>query len=231
VAKNEGRNDILSDARAELATVADLKAENLKAVLLAVREKHELKLGEPQAPIRVAETGPDDQTPAVRVLGAARPRPRAGWSGRRDQEAGRTGVAAAEQEGLGRAAAQPSHVQREHAEVTGAQCRSGSKLKSSRTEARKPGAGLRADREGVTRGRVDRQGSRGQPGWGRSWHGLDLGKSQAQAPSTLRAVARRRTGLRRRRPGRHCYCAYPHGASICLLTLPGQAARSTLARS
>ncbi|BFO14036.1 hypothetical protein SHKM778_04240 [Streptomyces sp. KM77-8] len=49
--------DILSDTRAEMTTVADWKADDLKAVLLAVGEKHGLKLGKAQAPIRVAVTG------------------------------------------------------------------------------------------------------------------------------------------------------------------------------
>jgi glutamyl-tRNA synthetase len=56
-AMKAGAGDVLSDARAELAAVADWKADDLKAVLLAVGEKHGLKLGKAQAPIRVAVTG------------------------------------------------------------------------------------------------------------------------------------------------------------------------------
>lgn len=56
-AMKAGAIDILSDTRTELTTVADWKADDLKAVLLAVGEKHGLKLGKAQAPIRVAVTG------------------------------------------------------------------------------------------------------------------------------------------------------------------------------
>ncbi|MFI5819505.1 glutamate--tRNA ligase [Streptomyces rishiriensis] len=56
-AMKAGAGDILTDACAGLAAVADWKADNLKAVLLAVGERHGLKLGKAQAPIRVAVTG------------------------------------------------------------------------------------------------------------------------------------------------------------------------------
>jgi glutamyl-tRNA synthetase len=56
-AMKAGAGDIVSDSRAELVGVADWKADDLKAVLLAVGEKHGLKLGKAQAPIRVAVTG------------------------------------------------------------------------------------------------------------------------------------------------------------------------------
>lgn len=55
-AMKAGAADVLRDARAELAT-AEWRTEDLKAVLVAVGEKHGLKLGKAQAPIRVAVTG------------------------------------------------------------------------------------------------------------------------------------------------------------------------------
>ncbi|MEV5988319.1 glutamate--tRNA ligase [Streptomyces sp. NPDC052051] len=56
-AMKPGADGILADTRAEVATVADWTADALKAVLLAVGEKHGLKLGKAQAPVRVALTG------------------------------------------------------------------------------------------------------------------------------------------------------------------------------
>ncbi|UED88206.1 glutamate--tRNA ligase [Streptomyces profundus] len=56
-AMKAGAIDILTDARSELASVAEWTADKLKAVLLAVGEKHGLKLGKAQAPVRVAITG------------------------------------------------------------------------------------------------------------------------------------------------------------------------------
>ncbi|WP_229896264.1 glutamate--tRNA ligase [Streptomyces cinerochromogenes] len=56
-AMKAGARDILSDARTGLAAVREWQAEDLKAVLLAVGEKHGLKLGKAQAPVRVAVTG------------------------------------------------------------------------------------------------------------------------------------------------------------------------------
>ncbi|WP_230922641.1 glutamate--tRNA ligase [Streptomyces sp. Go40/10] len=56
-AMKAGARDLLSDARTGLATVREWQAEDLKAVLLAVGEKHGLKLGKAQAPVRVAITG------------------------------------------------------------------------------------------------------------------------------------------------------------------------------
>ncbi|MFF5472247.1 glutamate--tRNA ligase [Streptomyces achromogenes] len=56
-AMKEGAGDILTDVRAGLAAVAGWRAEELKGVLLAVGEKHGLKLGRAQAPVRVAVTG------------------------------------------------------------------------------------------------------------------------------------------------------------------------------
>lgn len=52
-----GADGILADARAEFATVPNWEADGLKAITLAVGEKHGLKLGKAQAPIRVAVTG------------------------------------------------------------------------------------------------------------------------------------------------------------------------------
>ncbi|MFJ3188918.1 glutamate--tRNA ligase [Streptomyces halstedii] len=56
-AMKAGAENILADARAEFATVAGWEADGLKAITLAVGEKHGLKLGKAQAPIRVAVTG------------------------------------------------------------------------------------------------------------------------------------------------------------------------------
>ncbi|XQE83970.1 glutamate--tRNA ligase [Streptomyces microflavus] len=56
-AMKAGADGILADARAEFATVDNWEADGLKAVTLAVGEKHGLKLGKAQAPIRVAATG------------------------------------------------------------------------------------------------------------------------------------------------------------------------------
>ncbi|MEU0356500.1 glutamate--tRNA ligase [Streptomyces cyaneofuscatus] len=56
-AMKAGAAGILADARAEFATVDNWEADGLKAVTLAVGEKHGLKLGKAQAPIRVAVTG------------------------------------------------------------------------------------------------------------------------------------------------------------------------------
>ncbi len=56
-AMKEGAGDILTDVRAGLAAVAGWRAEELKGVLLAVGERHGLKLGKAQAPVRVAVTG------------------------------------------------------------------------------------------------------------------------------------------------------------------------------
>jgi glutamyl-tRNA synthetase len=55
-AMKAGAPHVLRDARTELAT-ADWRADDLKAVLVTVGEKHGLKLGKAQAPIRVAVTG------------------------------------------------------------------------------------------------------------------------------------------------------------------------------
>ncbi|MFE2426568.1 glutamate--tRNA ligase [Streptomyces sp. NPDC059373] len=55
-AMKTGAAELLQDARAELAA-APWEAEALKAVLVAVGEKHGLKLGKAQAPVRVAVTG------------------------------------------------------------------------------------------------------------------------------------------------------------------------------
>ncbi|MBG0818686.1 glutamate--tRNA ligase [Planomonospora sp. ID82291] len=55
-AMKAGAADVLRDARAEYAT-AEWEVENLKAVLVRAGEKHGLKLGKAQAPIRVAVTG------------------------------------------------------------------------------------------------------------------------------------------------------------------------------
>ncbi|KIF78909.1 glutamyl-tRNA synthetase [Streptomyces sp. 150FB] len=56
-AMKAGADGILADVRAEFATVSDWETDGLKAVTLAVGEKHGLKLGKAQAPIRVAVTG------------------------------------------------------------------------------------------------------------------------------------------------------------------------------
>ncbi|WP_327392645.1 glutamate--tRNA ligase [Streptomyces sp. NBC_01186] len=56
-AMKAGALDVLRDARPELAATASWQADDLKAVLLAVGEKHGLKLGKAQAPVRVAVTG------------------------------------------------------------------------------------------------------------------------------------------------------------------------------
>lgn len=56
-AMKAGADGILAGVRAEFATAADWEADGLKAVTLAVGEKHGLKLGKAQAPIRVAVTG------------------------------------------------------------------------------------------------------------------------------------------------------------------------------
>jgi glutamyl-tRNA synthetase len=56
-AMKAGAGELLADARAELAAAGEWRADELKAVLTAVGEKHGLKLGKAQAPIRVAVTG------------------------------------------------------------------------------------------------------------------------------------------------------------------------------
>lgn len=55
-AMKSGAAELLRDVRGELAT-AEWEAEPLKAVLVAVSEKHGLKLGKAQAPVRVAVMG------------------------------------------------------------------------------------------------------------------------------------------------------------------------------
>ncbi|WP_260217368.1 glutamate--tRNA ligase [Streptomyces gossypii] len=73
-AMKAGAADVLRDTRAELAT-AEWVADEVKAVLVAVGEKHGLKLGKAQAPVRVAVTGRTVGLPlfeSMEVLGRGR---------------------------------------------------------------------------------------------------------------------------------------------------------------
>jgi len=55
--KDEWARGILADTATAFGSVADWRAESLKAVLEAITESRGLKLGKTQAPIRVAITG------------------------------------------------------------------------------------------------------------------------------------------------------------------------------
>ncbi|KAA6217525.1 glutamate--tRNA ligase [Streptomyces filamentosus] len=74
-AMKAGARELLADARSGLAAVADWRADELKAVLLAAGEQHGLKLGKAQAPVRVAVTGRTVGLPlfeSMELLGRAR---------------------------------------------------------------------------------------------------------------------------------------------------------------
>jgi glutamyl-tRNA synthetase len=74
-AMKEPAAELLADARAALADLEPWEAEPLKDVVTAVGEKHGLKLGKAQAPVRVAVTGRTVGLPlfeSLEVLGPAR---------------------------------------------------------------------------------------------------------------------------------------------------------------
>ncbi|WP_240930574.1 glutamate--tRNA ligase [Isoptericola sp. BMS4] len=74
-AMKPGAPELLADARAALADLGDWSAEPLKETVLVVGEKHGLKLGKAQAPVRVAVTGRTIGLPlfeSLEVLGRER---------------------------------------------------------------------------------------------------------------------------------------------------------------
>ena len=74
-AMKPGAKELLVDVRAELATLEPWEAEPLKDLVTRVGEKHGLKLGKAQAPVRVAVTGRTVGLPlfeSLEVLGRER---------------------------------------------------------------------------------------------------------------------------------------------------------------
>ena len=70
--KDEWARDVVADTASAYESIAEWRAENLKAVLEAITESRGLKLGKTQAPIRVAITGRAVGPPlfeALEVLG------------------------------------------------------------------------------------------------------------------------------------------------------------------
>jgi glutamyl-tRNA synthetase len=74
-AMKPGAPELLADARTALADLGDWSAEPLKETILTVGEKHGMKLGKAQAPVRVAVTGRTIGLPlfeSLEVLGRER---------------------------------------------------------------------------------------------------------------------------------------------------------------
>jgi glutamyl-tRNA synthetase len=74
-AMKPGAAEVLSDAREAFADTEAWEAEELKSALLAVGERHGLKLGKAQAPVRVAVMGRTVGLPlfeSLEVLGRER---------------------------------------------------------------------------------------------------------------------------------------------------------------